>query len=42
VKDPRRRPSINEVVKMPIIDKRISLFLGVPKKARRREKEVNR
>jgi hypothetical protein len=28
VKDPRRRPSINEVVKIPIIDKRISLFLG--------------
>ena len=28
MKDPRRRPNINEVLKIPIIKKRISLCMG--------------
>lgn len=28
VKDPKKRPSINEVLKMPLVEKRISQFLG--------------
>jgi NIMA (never in mitosis gene a)-related kinase len=28
VKDPRRRPSVNDVLRMPIIEKRINMFLG--------------
>lgn len=27
-KDPRRRPSINDILKMPIIERRISQFLN--------------